>query len=252
MAKYNVHGGHNKYSTGASKYLNELTEDRKVKNKVIALLRAQGHTVYDCTDDSGKNQSKNLANIVSKCNKHNVDLDISIHLNAGGGTGTEVYYYPGSKTGKEKATAVSKKVAGALGLKNRGAKSHGSLYVLKHTKSPAILVECCFVDSTKDKKKWDVDKCAQAIVEAVTGKKVASSESGSASGSSGTPFLVKVKVSDLTIRAGAGVNNKETGHIRDKGTYTITAVKYNGTTPWGKLKNDKGYISLLSNYVTRM
>ena len=89
--KFNVHGGHNKYSTGASKYLNELTEDRKVKDEVIRLLKSQGHTVYDCTDDSGKSQSANLSNIVKKCNAHSVDLDVSIHLNAGGGTGVEVW-----------------------------------------------------------------------------------------------------------------------------------------------------------------
>lgn len=250
MAKYNVHGGHNAKVPGAAKYLNELTEDRKVKNKVIALLRAQGHTVYDCTDDAGTTQPKNLANIVSKCNKHSVSLDISIHLNAGGGTGVEVYYYPSSSTGKTKAKAVSSKVAKVLGLRNRGSKASSSLYVLKRTKAPAILVECCFVDSATDKKKWNADKCAQAIVEAVTGKAVTSS--GSSSGSSGTAFLVKVKAADLTIRAGAGTNYKAVGHIRDKGTYTITQVKYNGSTPWGKLKSGAGWISLHSAYVTRL
>ena len=66
MAVYNVHGGHNAKVPGASKYLNEVTEDRKVKERVIALLRQQGHTVYDCTDDAGTPQSKNLANIVAK------------------------------------------------------------------------------------------------------------------------------------------------------------------------------------------
>lgn len=182
MAKYNVHGGHNAKCPGASKYLNEVTEDRKVKNKVIELLRAAGHTVYDCTDDAGKTSGANLANIVAKCNKHTVDLDISIHLNAGGGTGTEVWYYTGSSAGKYKAASVSKKVAEALGLRDRGAKASSGLYVLKHTVAPAILVECCFVDSKTDHGKWDVDKCARAIVEAVTGK--TTSSGGTSSGSS--------------------------------------------------------------------
>lgn len=253
MAVYNVHGGHNSKAPGAAKYLNEVTEDRRVKNKVIALLRAQGHTVYDCTDDSGSTQSKNLANIVAKCNKHKVALDISIHLNAGGGTGVEVYYYPSSSTGKAKAKVVSSKVAKALGLRNRGAKASSSLYVLRRTKAPAILVECCFVDSKTDKKKWNVDKCAKAIVEGVTGKAVSSSGgSSSSSSSSKVPFLVKVKVSDLTIRSGAGIKYKAVGHIRDKGTYTITQVKYNGSTPWGKLKSGAGWISIHSAYVNRL
>lgn len=186
MGIYNVHGGHNSIVPGASKYLNEVTEDRKVKNKVIELLRAAGHTVYDCTDDSGRTQSQNLANIVAKCNAHSVDYDISIHLNAGGGTGTEVLYYPTSSKGKAMAGVMSKRVADALGLKNRGAKSRSDLYVLKRTKARAVLVECCFVDSATDRDKWNVDACAKAIVEAVTGKTVSSGTSSNASSSTPT------------------------------------------------------------------
>ncbi len=251
MAKYNVHAGHNAKVPGASKYLNEVAENRKVKNRVIALLKQQGHTVYDCTDDAGATQSKNLANIVAKCNKNNVTLDLSIHLNAGGGTGVEVLYY--SAAGKAYAKKISAAIAKKLGLKDRGAKQRTGLYVLKNTKSTAVLVECCFVDSANDKKKWNADKCAQAIAEAVTGKTVSSSTpSGGNSDNIDGSFLVKIKAADLTIRSGAGTNYKAVGHIKDKGTYTITQVQYNGPTPWGKLKSKAGWISLHSAYVTRL
>lgn len=83
MSIYNVHGGHSLQCRGASGFLDEVNEDRKVKNKVIELLRAAGHTVYDCTDDAGRTQGQNLNSIKNKCNVHNVDLDISIHLNSG-------------------------------------------------------------------------------------------------------------------------------------------------------------------------
>ena len=66
------------------------------------------------------------------------------------------------------------------------------------------------------------------------------------------PTYHKIKVSDLTIRAGAGMNNKAVGHIKDRGTYTIVEVKYNGKTPWGKLKSGAGWISLHSKYVERL
>lgn len=65
-------------------------------------------------------------------------------------------------------------------------------------------------------------------------------------------FLVKVLVNELTIRSGAGANTKAVGAIKDKGTYTITEIEYNGTTPWGKLKSGKGYISLLDKYCKRV
>lgn len=240
MGTYNVHGGHNSIVPGAAKYLNEVTEDRKVKNKVISLLKAAGHTVYDCTDDSGQTQSKNLANIVSKCNKHSVNLDISIHLNAGGGTGTEVLYT--SSSGKAWAEKVSKAVASALGLKNRGARKRDNLYVLNHTKSTAILVECCFVDSQTDKNAWDADKCAEAIVEAVTGKKVSSTaETAKAEESGGTTgkYWANVKMEDLdrSSRSQKWIVHKhsdDTFSIKNKNSGLYLSVKD------GQMKEDQG------------
>lgn len=181
MSKYNVHGGHNKIVPGASGYLDEVTEDRKVKNAVIKYLKAEGHTVYDCTDDVGTSQSKNLANIVAKCNAHSgITLDISIHLNSATSstaTGVECLYY--TNAGKAYATKISAKVASALELRDRGPKYRDNLAVLKRTKAVAVLVECCFVTCKADKNAWDVDKCAKAIVEAVLDKSITSSTSSS-------------------------------------------------------------------------
>ena len=171
MATYNVHGGHSLKCRGASGLLDEVNEDRKVKNKVIELLRAKGHTVYDCTDDGGTTPIKNLKNIVSKCNAHNVDLDVSIHLNAGGGHGCEVYGYSNNISGV--GARVSANIASALGITNRGFKVRTNLYVLHRTNSPAILIECCFVDSREDHDKWSIDKCAHAIADAIIGNRAA-------------------------------------------------------------------------------
>ena len=164
---FNVHGGHSLKCRGASGLLDEVNEDRKVKNKVIELLRANGHTVYDCTDDVGATQNANLRNIVNKCNAHKVDLDVSIHLNAGGGTGTEVYVYSDSSKAKGYAQRIVNNISNSLGIRNRGVKTRTNLYVLRKTKSPSLLIECCFVDNATDKAKWNVDKCAKAIVEGI-------------------------------------------------------------------------------------
>lgn len=173
MAIYNVHGGHSLYCRGASKYLDEVNEDRKVKNKVIELLRNEGHTVYDCTDDDGRNQSQNLSNIVKKCNAHSVTLDVSIHLNSAGGTGVEVFNYD-TRT-KAISDRICSNISNELGIANRGTKYNKNLYVLANTKSVAILIECCFVDNMTDYNAWDVDKCAKAIVEGILGKNVSTS-----------------------------------------------------------------------------
>ena len=165
----NVHGGHNRIVPGASGYLDEVTEDRAVTAQVIDKLRALGHTVYDCTDDSGRTQGQNLANIVRMCNSNDVDLNVSIHFNAGGGTGTEVLVY--SDTGA--AAGYAAKICAAiaeLGYRNRGVKERKNLYVLSRTTAPALLVECCFVDSAEDKELYDADKMASAIVAGITGQ----------------------------------------------------------------------------------
>lgn len=276
MAKYNVHGGHNRKVPGASGILDEVTEDRKVKDAVIKYLRAAGHTAYDCTDDAGTTQSKNLANIVAKCNAHSgITLDISIHLNAGGGNGDEVLYT--SSKAKVFAEKVSAAVANALKIKNRGAKERDNLYVLNHTTAPAILVECCFVDSKTDKSKWNVDKCAKAIVEAVTGKAVSggSSTPGSASSGSGnktTSSTPSYKVgntytlqSNMVVRTGAGTNYRAKKHSEltadgrkhdkdrngclDKGTrITCQQVKKSGSNIW--VKCPSGWIAAYYNKKT--
>lgn len=272
MAKYNVHGGHNKKVPGASKYLDEVTEDRKVKDAVIKYLKAAGHTVYDCTDDAGTTQSKNLANIVAKCNAHSgITLDISIHLNAGGGTGCEVYYT--SSKGKTYAGKVSAAVAKALGIKDRGAKESDTLYVLNHTKAPAILIECCFVDNKTDKDAWNVDKCAKAIVEAITGKAVTSSGSSggnktSASISSAPSYKVGntyTLQSNMVVRTGAGTNYRAKKHSEltadgrkhdkdkngclDKGTrITCQQIKKSGSNTW--IKCPSGWIAAYYNKKT--
>lgn len=177
MAKYNVHAGHNWHVTGANSYLNETKEDRIVKDEVIRLLRREGHTVYDCTDEGGRTQSDNLRNIVKKCNAHSVNLDISIHLNSGGGTGVEVWNY--DERTKGVSDRICRAISNEIDIANRGSKYTHNLYVLANTKAPAILVECCFVDSKFDYDAWSGSKCAKAIVEGILGESISDDDNGS-------------------------------------------------------------------------
>ena len=178
MAVYNVHGGHSLVCRGAAGLLDEVIEDRKVKNTVVELLRAAGHTVYDCTDDNGRTAGENLSSIVAKCNAHAVDLDVSIHLNAGrndtGGDGktggVEVWGYNDGT--KEVGSRICAEIAAVLGITNRGFKTNQGYYVLKHTKAQTIIIECCFVDDKDDADRWDAAKCAKAIAVALTGQRV--------------------------------------------------------------------------------
>jgi N-acetylmuramoyl-L-alanine amidase len=49
-----------------------------------------------------------------------------------------------------------------LGFQSRGVKST-PFFVIKNTQMPAILVECCFCDSTTDMNRFDAEKMAEAI-----------------------------------------------------------------------------------------
>lgn len=240
--KFNVHGGHNKIVQGASKFLNEVTEDRKVKNEVIRLLKLQGHTVYDCTDDVGKTQNDNLKNIVKKCNAHSVDLDVSIHLNSDGGEGVEVYTYNNGT--KVYATRICDKISKSLDIKNRGVKNGSGLYVLKNTRAQALLIECCFVDSKNDSSKWDAKKCAKAIVEGILNKSISTSTTTPSIGAS---YLVKVanvsKGDTLNVRVEPNPNSKIAEKLKynDPNKYTIVETKKVGSQTWGLLKGYSKY-----------
>lgn len=189
MGKYNIHAGHCPQGQGASGavgILKESVEDRIVKDRVITLLRNAGNVVHDCTDDTNCDQKTNLQRIVAKCNQHSVDYDISIHLNSGrrdphgdGSTGgVEVLCYD------EKTVELAKRIADAISeefgytkrndgtTKYAGVKIDKSLYVLRHTNAPALLIECCFVDDADDAAKWNAERCANAIYKGITGETV--------------------------------------------------------------------------------
>lgn len=182
MAKFNVHSGHGKQdskSCGAIGLIQESVENRLVKDEVIRLLKAEGHTVYDCTVDYPTSAADCVNKQVANCNKNSVDLDISIHFNAGrkdqvgdgktGGVEVLVANTTGSKQNyaKRVCTSVSK-----LGYNNRGVKVTTSLGYLNRVKNQCILIECCFVDDKDDIKKYNYKTMAKAIVEGILDKTI--------------------------------------------------------------------------------
>lgn len=149
--------------TGAIGYLNETKENRKIALEVIKQLKQLGHEVVDCTIDESENDLKDA---VIKANNSNVDIFCSIHLNAGGGKGTETYIYKHNSIVEKFAKRVNSLVSDSCDFANRGVKQ-ANFYVLKYTKAPAVLLEVCFVDSKEDENKLNVLLVANAIVEGI-------------------------------------------------------------------------------------
>lgn len=171
-----VHGGHNANVPGASGLIDEVTEDRLVTALVIQKLRELGFTVYDTTDDMGMTPNAVLRNVVSNNNSVNADLNVSIHFNAaafdyegdGQTSGTEVLVVNRDQPAYFYAESISKAISN-LGFQNRGVQIRPNLYVLKNSKAPTVLVECCFVDDADDVALYNAEAMATAIVRGITG-----------------------------------------------------------------------------------
>lgn len=238
---------------GAVGLIDESKEARLVTERVVELLSADGHTVYDCTVNKHANAGVILTEIVNNHNAKNVDLDVSIHFNSsrndrkgdGDNGGTEVLVYA---TGGKAGTYAAKiaQAISELGFDNRGVKVRNDLYFLRKTTHEALLVECCFVDDADDVKLYSAETMAQAIYKGITGKvSVPKKETTTAKPKE---FKVKIKVNALNVRAGAGTEHKVNTVIRNGGVYTIVAT----SGKWGKLKSGAGWINISDTYCERL
>ena len=180
--KINIHAGHNpagKVACGAIGLLNESTENRNVVKELKYYLEKEGHTVCDCTCNNGTSVSDVINKIAAKSNANTVDLDISIHFNSGAkdkignskSTGTECLIYNTSNNKEAIAKRICANIA-QLGFKNRGVKIRTDLSILKKTKAPCILVECCFVDDFDDVKLYNSKTMAKAIAQGILNKTI--------------------------------------------------------------------------------
>ena len=156
--------------SGAVGYLNESKCTREIGELVKTKLIAQGHSVVFCRIDNASSVNASLAYRVNKANSANVDLFVEIHLNAGGGTGSETWIVGTGGTAEGYARKIVNSLS-ELGFANRGVKV-GNFYVLKNTKAPAVLIECCFVDSKADYNRYNVNNIANKIVKGIIGKEV--------------------------------------------------------------------------------
>jgi N-acetylmuramoyl-L-alanine amidase len=98
-----------------------------------------------------------LSDEIKECNAYGPDLAVSIHNNAGGGDGGEVFYSHLGGKGKTLAENILAEIV-KIGQNSRGAKirknSQGKDYYgfIRSTTCPAVIVECAFVDNATDLK----------------------------------------------------------------------------------------------------
>lgn len=167
-----ISSGHGKYVGGATGYLNEVNEARRVVDRVGELLRKVDVTAPTFHDNVSKTQSENLSRITSWHNKQGArELDVSIHFNAYQTTskpmGTECLYISQQALSSVIAAAISD----VAQVPNRGAKPRSDLYFLNNTTAPAVLIEVVFVDSSHDAEQYNkhFESICIAIAESLSG-----------------------------------------------------------------------------------
>jgi len=169
MTAIAMSSGHGKLVRGASGYLDEVDEARRMVEAVAAELISRGVMINTFHDDISTTQNENLERIVNWHNAQQRDLDISVHFNAyetcDKPMGTEVLYVSQPELAEDLSAVISE----AGGFLDRGPKERTDLYFLNNTNRPAVLIETCFVDSSVDAElyKENFDDICTAIADVI-------------------------------------------------------------------------------------
>jgi N-acetylmuramoyl-L-alanine amidase len=159
------HGGADPGAIGNGLREKDLTLD--ISNRVAQRLREHGFSVMMTrTTDT----YVGLSERAQMANQAGANYFLSIHINAGGGSGFESLVQPGydnGETGRIRGIIHSAVAAyfKANGLPDRGRKEM-DLAVCRETNMPAALIECGFIDSSDAQKLRDYN-FLQGIAEAV-------------------------------------------------------------------------------------
>ncbi|WP_405079346.1 N-acetylmuramoyl-L-alanine amidase [Paenibacillus chitinolyticus] len=149
------HGMNDPGAIGSGLMEKELT--LKIASRIANKLQGLADVRMTRTDDTAFDTDKS-ADLKARCafaNRLQADYFVSVHINAGGGTGFESHVYSGTAASSRTETlrsVVHAKVAAAFakyGLQDRGRKS-GDLAVLRQTVMPAVLLEYGFIDRAAD------------------------------------------------------------------------------------------------------
>lgn len=145
-----IHGGHAVIgSSGAKGYLDEVKRDRALAKIVTKELKERGYNAVNISVKSGSTANVVLRKLKNSSQKNNATHNISIHLNAGGGHGVEIY--PPKTYNSIDCYQFLEDFCKMTGFTNRGIKTPGKWYVNRQL-ADCYLIEVGFVDSLIDKK----------------------------------------------------------------------------------------------------
>lgn len=142
------HGGTDSGAVGNGLREKDLTLNivKKIGDLLAEYEGVEVH--YTRTDDRFLELSERAA----IANKLKADLFLSVHINAGGGTGFESYVYNGNVSSATIAyqNVIHSEIMKAIGNVTDRGKKRANYAVLRETNMPAILTENLFIDNTND------------------------------------------------------------------------------------------------------
>ncbi|MQR94339.1 N-acetylmuramoyl-L-alanine amidase family protein [Fictibacillus phosphorivorans] len=154
------HGGTDPGGVG-----NNLTEKAltlKIGIRIRDILLAEYNNVSILLSRTS-DVTKSLTERTDAANAWGADFFLSIHINAGGGTGYEDYIYPGSTapttTYQDYLHAEILKV---VNFSDRGQKT-ANFHVLRESNMPALLTENGFIDNVNDANKLKTTSFIESI-----------------------------------------------------------------------------------------
>ncbi|GEN56272.1 sporulation-specific N-acetylmuramoyl-L-alanine amidase [Halolactibacillus alkaliphilus] len=162
------HGGHD--PGAVYKNLKEKDLTLAIAKRISAQLYHHPKIVLSLS--RSVDETVSLHQRVEKAHAFKADLFISIHINAGGGTGFESYRYLHTRE-KTKGyhERVHQSIIAELKVRDRGIKK-GDFYVLRNTRMPAVLTESYFIDHPNDyamlQKQQTINSIATAHVKGIT------------------------------------------------------------------------------------
>lgn len=151
-----------KSNIGIGEYGSECYRMNQVADIVESVLKRHGLKVYRNKPDW------TLQKAVQDSNNKNPDLHFSIHSNAGGGRGPEVFAYAPGGEGEKAAKAVYSELEQITPVQGRGVKFEPKLYELKRSNAPAVLIEIAFHDNGEDAK-WIIANIGRIGITLATG-----------------------------------------------------------------------------------
>jgi N-acetylmuramoyl-L-alanine amidase len=126
--------------------------NRAIKYRLKEMFQLEGVKYVDINP---QDTDLSLSDRVSIANGYDDSIYVSIHANAGGGTGCEVFV---SENSSSASVNIAESIQNQYGPHFYGERWRGikrkDFYVIKNTKMPAVLVECFFMDTEKDCKKY--------------------------------------------------------------------------------------------------